>query len=120
MTTATNTEPKIIYIIGKYRDSNTNKIAENIWKATQASTKLWREKWIVICPHLNTAHFEIFASDIPDSVWMKGDLEIIKMVAGSHFKRKAVYILDNWMESEGSKEEIKLAEELGLERIYEG
>ena len=81
-------------------------------KAEDASLRLWKEGWAVICPHKNTAHFG-GAMGIPDSVWLEGDLEFLK-------RCDAIYLLDNWKGSTGAKAEYALARKLGLEILYEG
>jgi len=100
---------KLIFVSGPYRADTTEGVINNIAKARKAAIKLWREGWAVFCPHSNTALFDGLADD---SVWLKGDLEILK-------RCDAIYMLKAWSNSTGSKVELKLAEELGLEVIYQ-
>ena len=63
----------------------------------------------MICPHLNTAHFQ---GALPDDVWLKGCLELVK-------RSDALYMLSGYLDSKGSVEELELAEKLGKEIYYE-
>ncbi len=102
----------MIYVAGKYRGKTTYEQIDNIRHAELAAIKLWRENWVVICPHLNTQFFDQVYTDIPVSVWLDGGLEILK-------RCNAVFLLSNWEDSEGAKQEYKLACDLGLELFYE-
>lgn len=96
---------KLIFVSGKYRGD----ISANIQTAKEASIKLWQQGYAVICPHMNTAHFDGLC---PDEVWLEGDLEIMK-------RCDAVYMLSNWRDSAGAVKEHELAQILGKEIIYE-
>lgn len=100
---------RVIYIAGPYRNSTEWGLEENIQKAERAAVRLWRLGYAVICPHKNTAHF---GGVCDDSVWLEGDLEIIR-------RCDAIYMLNNWQQSKGASNELELARELGLEIIYE-
>lgn len=54
-----------------------------------------------------------FQGALPDEVWLTGCLTILR-------RCDAVYMLSNWMSSEGARAELELAEKLGLEVYYEG
>jgi hypothetical protein len=62
----------------------------------------------VICPHKNTALFDGAADD---SVWLAGDVEILK-------RCDVVFAMPGWEKSEGARAEIKEARRLKLEIIY--
>ena len=102
---------RVIYVAGRYHSSCEWELEGFIRQAEDASLRLWRDGWSVICPHKNTAHFG-GALGIPDSTWLEGDIEILK-------RCDAIYMLSNWKESSGAKEELKIAEQLGLEIYYE-
>lgn len=91
---------QVVFISGKYRGD----VDTNIETAKQAAIKLWKAGYAVICPHLNTAHFDGLC---PDEVWLDGDLEIMK-------RCDAVYFLDNWIDSEGAIKEMEIARQIGL------
>lgn len=100
---------KVIFVSGPYRANNLQGVLANIRKARKVSLKLWLEGWAAICCHSNTALFDGAA---PDNIWLEGDLEILR-------RCDAIYMIDGWENSEGAISEFKLAQELGLEIIYE-
>jgi len=101
---------KVIFISGPYRSESEWGLEENIRHAQSASIKLWKDGWVVICPHLNTAHF---GGVCPDSVWLEGDLEILK-------RCDAIYMLNTAHHSVGAQAELMAALTWGKEVIYEG
>ena len=100
---------KVIYIAGAYRADTEWGIFCNIRKAEKKALELWRQGWVVLCPHKNTEHFQ---GACDNRVWLDGCLEFVR-------RSDAIYMLNNWTTSEGSKEELKLAKELGLEIYFE-
>lgn len=96
---------EIVFVSGKYRGD----IEANITKAESVAKRLWQEGFIVICPHLNTARFDGICSD---DIWLLGYLEILK-------RCDSIYMMDNWQESEGSYQELKVAREAGLKIYWE-
>ena len=100
---------KVIFISGKYRAGSEWGLVENIRKAEAAAIELWKQGWVVLCPHKNTAHF---GGLCPDRVWLEGDIELLK-------RCDAVFMLDNWHDSEGAMEEYRIAKELNKEIIFE-
>jgi len=102
---------KVIYISGPYRSKCEWQLEEFIRHAEREALKLWNDGWAVICPHKNTAHFG-GALDIPDYVWLEGDLEILK-------RCDAIYMLNTYKQSRGAWEELELAVKNGMEIIYE-
>lgn len=102
---------KIIYVAGCYRSNCEWQLEQFIRQAEDASLRLWKSGWAVICPHKNTAHFG-GALGIPDNVWLEGGIEILK-------RCDAIYMLSNWNDSKGAIRERELALKLGLEILYE-
>jgi hypothetical protein len=100
---------KVIFISGPYRAKTWGKRNNNINHAREAAIKLWKQGHAVICPHMNTAHFD---GACPDQVWLDGDLEILK-------RCDAIYVLKGYELSEGSKQEIYWAKAWNKEIIYE-
>lgn len=99
----------VIFISGKYRGKTTKEVELNIFLATEASKKLWKLGYIVICPHLNTSHFDGICED---DVWLNGYLEILK-------RCDAIYMLNNWLQSEGAIKEYELAEKIGIKILFQ-
>ena len=100
---------KLVFISGAYRNGGYAGVETNIQHARKEAVKLWQMGYAVICPHLNTAHFDGLC---PDDIWLKGDLEILK-------RCDVIYMLNNWHNSQGAKAELELAQQKGLEVIYE-
>lgn len=100
---------KIIYVAGPYRAESEWALIQNIRRAEAKALELWRQNWVVICPHKNT---ERFSGALPDRVWLEGCLEILR-------RCDAIYLLKRWQESEGAKAELAEAQRLGLEVIFE-
>jgi len=95
---------KVVYIAGAFRAKTQWGIMQNVRKAEKASLELWKLGFVCICPHTMTQHFQ---DECPDKVWLDGCLELLK-------RCDAIYLVDGWMESEGSLVEYKLARDLGL------
>ena len=95
---------KVVYIVGGFRAKTQWGIMQNVRKAEDASLKLWKLGYAVICPHTMTQHFQ---DECPDKVWLDGCQELLK-------RADAIYLVEGWQESEGSLSEYKLAGELGL------
>lgn len=100
---------KVVFVSGKYRGKDWIEIEANIQKAKNASITLWKQNYAVICPHMNTAHFDGLCDD---SIWLEGDLEILR-------RCDVVYFLSNWRESAGACMEHDEALHTGKEIIYE-
>lgn len=100
---------KVVMICGRYRGKTYSEIEKNIQTARNKAIKLWQNGYIVICPHMNSAHLDKFCDD---QVWLNGYLEILK-------RCDAIYVLKGHENSSGTTNEIKLAKQLGKEIIYE-
>ena len=106
-----NGDRRLVFISGPYKAKTEKEKNSNIWHAMQAAIRLWQKNWFVICPHLNTAHFENF-TDLDESIWLEGGLEMLS-------RCDCVFMLSGWEESEGSVVEYNLAQELELPIYYE-
>ena len=105
---------RVIYVAGAYSSKTEWGLVENIRDAERVARRLWLEGWAVICPHKNTAHFGgLLDNPVADhNFWIEGDLEILK-------RCDAIYMTTGWESSKGSKKELELAKELGLEIFFE-
>lgn len=105
---------KIVYIAGPYGDAGGYlQIDRNIARAREAAARLYDAGIGCLTPHLNSAHFEAITPHIPVSFWYELDEELLK-------RCDAVYVLEGWTESKGTKREIDLAIALGLRVFYQG
>src|SRR3990167_11533393 len=81
----------LVYTAGKYRGD----VDKNIDDAKKVAIDLWEMGYVVICPHLNTDHFENDCKVI-DDVYLKGDLEII-------LRCDAMVMIPGWRDSRDRK-----------------
>lgn len=102
---------RIVYLAMPYRGKTTWEIERNVHRAREISLALWKAGNAVVCPHANTAHFD---GELPDSVWLEGDLAILS--------RCDILILGpGWESSEGVAAEKEYAELLGIPvKVYGG
>jgi hypothetical protein len=106
----------IAYIAGPYGGPTANEIDENIRRAREVAVALWQLGWAVICPHLNTAHFDgaVYPHDrsADRQVWIRGDLEILNLLRPG---RDALVTVPGWEHSSGALGEIAAATNRGLQ-----
>jgi hypothetical protein len=104
---------KLIYVAGPYTAETHTGIENNIRNAENVAIQLWAKGWAVICPHLNTAHFERYegVANIDYHTWIDGDMEILK-------RCDAIIMIENWEYSKGSKAERKFCMENNIQVFY--
>jgi len=100
---------KVVYVAGAFRAKTQWGIMQNVRRAEEASLRLWKLGYAVICPHTMTQHFQ---NECPDEVWLDGCLELLK-------RCDAIYMVNGWSFSEGSLAELNFAKELGLEIMFD-
>lgn len=91
----------LLYVAGPYRGD----VRRNIARAGLIAARLWELGHTVICPHLNTAHFELLTT-VSNDQYVERDLEIVRRVDG-------LVMVPGWQESEGARSERKLASWMG-------
>jgi Domain of unknown function (DUF4406) len=94
----------LVYVAGKFRGPDHWAIQKNIQEAERVAWHLWAKGYSVICPHLNTAHFQ---GSLPDDIWLYGDLEQVR-------RSDAVVLVPGWAASTGTKGEVEFAKERGI------
>lgn len=95
---------RVIYVAGPFRAKTQWGILQNVRRAEDASLKLWKLGYAVVCPHTMTQHFQ---NECEDDVWLDGCVELLK-------RCDAIFLVEGWENSEGSKEELRIARELGM------
>lgn len=92
----------IVYTAGPYAEScGVGTVGENIARAREIALKLWDMGYTVICPHLNTAHFEQELS-LTNKDFVDRDLEIVE-------RCDAIIMLPYWESSRGAARELSHA-----------
>jgi len=86
---------KVVYVAGPFRGPNSWAMEQNIRKAEALALEVWKLGAACICPHTNTRFFQGAAED---TVWLDGDLEILK-------RCDAVLLTDTWHLSQGATAE---------------
>ena len=97
----------LIYTAGKYSGETYQEVEKNIFLARKVSIELWEKGHAVICPHLNTAHFEDFNNKISWQEYLNGDFNIIS-------RCDAMVMLPDWEKSKGAQIEFQYAQELRM------
>jgi len=100
---------ELLFISGAYRADTVKGRSQNIKRARAAAIRMWQAGYAVICPHLNTAHFDGLCDD---SVWLEGDLEMLR-------RCDVIYMMKGWQDSEGARAELNHAMLWGTEILYE-
>lgn len=94
----------VVYIAGPYRARTTWRIQQNIRAAQETALRVWKIGAVALCPHANTA---LFDGEADDSVWLDGDLELLR-------RCDAVVMVNGWEQSQGATSERDFAKELKL------
>ena len=97
---------KLVYLASPYRSKDEWGLHQNIHHAHKAARQIWQISSLVcISPCSNTAFFG--GDDIPDSVWLEGDIEILR-------RCDALFLNEGWENSSGCIDEKTFAEKIGL------
>jgi hypothetical protein len=102
----------VAYVAGPFRASSAYVanhqdmwgVQKNVMHAMELARQAWLEGFAVICPHANTM---FFTGAAPDSVWLDGDLELLR-------RSDAVLLTDNWEKSSGARAEVEEANRVGI------
>jgi hypothetical protein len=101
---------KVIYVAGKYNDERGEwYIVCNIREAERAAQFIWLNGGVAICPHMNTS---LWGGLCSWETWIQGDLEILS-------RCDAIYMLPNWITSEGAKQELEFAMKRNIPVLYD-
>lgn len=98
---------KLIYVAGAY----TSNPSKNMEIAEKASIELIRNGFAVFTPHKNFYDYQKY-EDVDYETYLQIDFEIIS-------RCNAVYVLDNWNESPGTKREIGYCDSIGIPVLYQ-
>lgn len=96
-----------VYVAGPYKGKthdwrSYNEIDINIAKAREVSKFLAENGIPYFCPHANTAHMEVITAEIPAEYWYEMDNLFVDLSS-------AVFLVEGWQNSSGTKAEIDRA-----------
>jgi hypothetical protein len=101
----------LLYTAGAYSaNAGVGTVDENIAVARDVAVTLWDMGYTVICPHLNTAHFDD-EIDLPNEVYVDRDLLIVERCDG-------IVMMPKWQQSRGAVRELEHALKHELEVFY--
>lgn len=89
----------VIYVAGPFRGANDWERHQNINRTEETAFNVWEAGAAALCPHNNTRHFD---GALPDDIWLKGDLELLKRCDG-------MILSPGWARSQGVAAEIQFA-----------
>jgi len=102
------TSMHLIYIAAPYRAKTTYQISNNIHEASLMAQYYWLQGFAVICPHLNTAHFDGL---MPDATFLAATMLMLS-------KCSHIALHPNWSFSTGCMEEYLYAMENNITIHY--
>lgn len=103
---------KLVYVAGPFRSelpkgrSNAWGVQNNVMSAMAVALEIWKLGHAALCPHANTMFFQD-ADGTEDSVWLKGDLEMLR-------RCDAVMMAPGWHLSSGARAEMVDAQARGI------
>jgi len=102
----------LAYVAMPYRGKSINAVVENIQRARAVAVDLWRQGYVAVCPHLNSA---LMDGVVEDDVFIAGDLEILRAV---HAAGGRVYFGPYAALSKGCAIEAGMAREIGMRELF--
>src|SRR5262245_38181154 len=103
---------KVIYLAGPYRGKTHDyrsyfDIGRNILAAAEVAARLANQGIGYLCPHLNSAHFEVITPGVTPQYWYELDLKLMAAC-------DAIFLLPGWEKSNGAWAEFEAAQASGL------
>jgi len=95
---------RLIFVCGPFNGASEWIRHYNIRKAANAAIDIWKRGGVAICPHLNSGEF--FAQ-APEYQFTEGYLEVLR-------RCDAIFLIDGWGASTGSRRELAEAVKAGL------
>jgi hypothetical protein len=100
---------KCVYVAGPFRGPSSWDIEQNIRRAEELALCVWKMGAAAVCPHCNTRFFQGAA---PDSIWLEGDLEILR-------RCDAMIMTPDWERSTGARAEHEFAKLHSIPVFYD-
>lgn len=100
----------VVYVAGKFRGPTAWDVAQNVRAAEVAGMEVARLGAMPLIPHANTAHFD---GTMTAEFWLAGTAELLR-------RSDALYVFhpEHARESEGTRAEVALAEELHIPAFF--
>ncbi len=95
---------KVVYIAGPFRGGSAWIIEQNIRRAEEAALEVATVGAMPLCPHTNTRFFH---GTLADEFWMRGTMALL-------LRCDAVFLVEGWEHSRGSRAERDEAQSRGL------
>ena len=106
---------KVIYIAGPYSADTYSGIEDNIRKSELVSIQLLRQGWAILCPHKNTAHYDMYdvvVNSFTYEFWLEMTTELLN-------RCDAIFMMKDWEKSKGARNELKHATQNKIPIFYE-
>ena len=84
----------LFYVAGPYTNNGRTTVGDNIANARKAAISIWENGHYAICPHLNTAYFDVDCK-LAEDKYLEGCIEILKRCDFAIF-------IPGWQYSKGS------------------
>lgn len=98
---------KLVYITGPYMGDNYHQTEGYITYAREWAEKVARAGHAFYCPHLNAAHFDAIAPDVPKYFWREMNLDILR-------RCDALLLVPGWDNDEVTQRDVHYAEGWGI------
>jgi len=98
---------KLVYITGPNVGSSYHQTEAYITYAREWAERLARAGYAFYCPHLNTAHFDTIAPDVPETFWREMNLNILR-------RCDAALVVPGWDNDEATRRDAEYAERWGV------
>jgi hypothetical protein len=96
----------LLYVAGPYRADTPEGVAVNIQRAREVAIAIWEAGHYALCPHLNTARFEVDCH-VPDQAYLDGDIVMLSRCDG-------IVMVPGWGSSDGAGAERRYAIHHGI------
>lgn len=96
----------LVYVAGPYTAKDGRSVDDNIEAARAVAVKLWEKGHAVICPHQNTANFELDCKATYED-YLRGDLVMLA-------RCDAIVMVEGWEDSAGAVKELAFARDVDM------
>jgi len=98
---------KLVYVTGPYMGADYHQTEGYVAYAREWAEKLARAGHAFYCPHLNNAHFDAIAPDVPKQFWREMNAAILH-------RCDALLLVPGWDNDEVTLRDVQYAETWGI------